>query len=216
LAELAPVDQASGTLSVGVPVPSTYVRVVDPDSMRDVGVGEEGELWIKGPQVVPGYWERPDASRESIVDGYFRTGDVGRMDERGFFYVVDRIKDMINASGFKVWPREVEDYLYQHPAVREAAVVGVPDPYRGETVKAFVSLKTGTSVTAEEIIEFCRGQMAAYKYPRLVEIVDEIPKTTSGKVLRRELRDRAASEPDQVDPAPTRADISRRPDIGTP
>ena len=201
LSELAPVDQVSGTLSVGVPVPSTYVRVVDPDSMRDVDVGEEGELWIKGPQVVPGYWERPDATRESIVDGYFRTGDVGRMDERGFFYVVDRIKDMINASGFKVWPREVEDYLYQHPAVREAAVVGVPDPYRGETVKAFISLKTDISVTAEEIIAFCRGRMAAYKYPRLVEIVDEVPKTTSGKILRRELRERATSHPDRADPA---------------
>lgn len=216
LTELAPLDRASGTLSVGVPVPSTHVRVVDPDSMQDVDVGEEGELWIKGPQVVPGYWERPDATRESIVDGYLRTGDVGRMDDRGFFYVVDRIKDMINASGFKVWPREVEDYLYQHPAVREAAVVGVPDPYRGETVKAFVSLNTGAHTTAEEIIEFCRGRMAAYKYPRLVEIVDEVPKTTSGKVLRRELRDRATSQPDPVDPASPGAGISRRGDIGTP
>ncbi len=188
LTELAPVDAESGTLSVGIPVPSTYVRVVDPESMLDVDAGEEGELWIRGPQVVPGYWNRPEATAEAIVDGYLRTGDVGRMDARGCFYVVDRIKDMINASGYKIWPREVEDHLYQHPAVREAAVVGVPDPYRGETVKAFISLKSGATVTEEEVIDFCRSRMAAYKYPRMVEIVDEIPKTTSGKILRRELR----------------------------
>lgn len=216
LATLAPIDEASGTVSVGIPVPSTYVRVVNPDTMSDVGVGEEGELWIKGPQVVPGYWERPDATRESVVDGYLRTGDVGRMDARGFFYVVDRIKDMINASGFKVWPREVEDYLYEHPAVREAAVIGIPDPYRGETVKAFISLKAGAQVTEEEIVEFCRARMAAYKYPRLVEIVDEIPKTATGKILRRELRDRAAQESHSADSAPEKAGISRRRDIDTP
>ena len=216
LSELAPVDSATGTLSVGIPVPSTHVRVVDPETMRDVGVDEEGELWIKGPQVVRGYWERPDATRESIVDGYLRTGDVGRMDGRGFFYVVDRIKDMINASGFKVWPREVEDHLYEHPAVREAAVVGVPDPYRGETVKVFISLKPGTSVTEDEIIQFCRGRMAAYKYPRLVEIVDEIPKNASGKILRRELRDRGLPKSEPVNSAPSLGGHSRRHDIGTP
>ena len=206
LSELAPVDGPTGTLSVGIPVPNTYVRVVDPETMRDVGVDEEGELWIKGPQVVAGYWERPDATRDSIVDGYLRTGDVGRMDERGFFFVVDRIKDMINASGFKVWPREVEDHLYAHPAVREAAVVGVPDSYRGETVKAYISLKAGATVTADEIVRFCRGRMAAYKYPHLVEILDEIPKNASGKILRRELRDRAARQPNSAEPSPVRAD----------
>ena len=200
-AEIGPVDEASGTVSIGVPVPNTVVRIVDPGTMLDVPVGEDGELWIRGPQVMAGYWDRPDATREAIIDGYFRSGDVGRMDQRGFFYIVDRIKDMINASGFKVWPREVEDYLYQHPAIREAAVVGVPDPYRGETVKAFISLKSGVSVSEDEIIEFCRSRMASYKYPRLVEILDELPKTTSGKILRRELRDRAASAPTSVDPA---------------
>src|SRR5438105_15762295 len=112
------------------------------------------------------------------------------MDEEGWFYIVDRKKDMIIASGYKVWPREVEDVLYQHPAVREAAVVGVPDAYRGETVKAFVALRSGSSVTPEELVEFCRSRMAAYKYPRTVEIVEEIPKTATGKFLRRELRDR--------------------------
>ena len=193
LVEPAPVDPGTGTVSVGLPVPSTWVRVVDPSTLREVPAGEEGELWIKGPQVVPGYWQREDATRETIVDGYLRTGDVGRMDERGFFYVVDRIKDMINASGYKVWPREVEDYLYQHPAIREVAVIGIPDPYRGETVKAFVSLKPGLTAEPAEIVEFARSRMAAYKYPRQVEILDEIPKNASGKILRRELRDREAA-----------------------
>ena len=116
------------------------------------------------------------------------TGDVGFMDDAGWFYVVDRKKDMIVASGYKVWPREVEDVLYEHPAVREAAVVGVPDPYRGETVKAFVSLRPGAAVAPDDLVDFCRDRMAAYKYPRIVEIVDDLPKTATGKILRRELR----------------------------
>ena len=152
---------------------------------------------------MPGYWERQEATAESFADGHFlHTGDVCRMDPEGWFYVIDRAKDMINAAGYKVWPREVEDFLYQHPAVREAAVVGVPDPYRGETVKAFVALQPASSVTPEELIEFCRQRMAAYKYPRSVEIVDEVPKTATGKFLRRELRDRL-NGPTQMGPAPT-------------
>jgi acyl-CoA synthetase (AMP-forming)/AMP-acid ligase II len=137
-------------------------------------------------------------SAAAVQNGELRTGDVGFMDEKGWFYLVGRSKDMIVASGFKVWPREVEEVLYLHPAVREAAVVGVPDPYRGETVKAVISLKHGHSVTPDEIIEFAKRQMAAYKYPRTVEILDELPKTTSGKILRRLLvspADTAASEP---------------------
>ena len=124
------------------------------------------------------------------------TGDVGKMDEEGWFYVVDRKKDMIVASGYKVWPRDVEDVIYQHPAVKETAVVGMPDPYRGETVKAFVALKEGMegSVTPEEIITFCKERMAAYKYPRLVEIVPEIPKTLTGKFLRRTLREKSGAK----------------------
>ena len=186
----APVDEDSGALSVGVPTPGTEVRIVDTETGVDVPVGSVGELWTRGPEVVPGYWQRPDATAESFTDGYLHTGDVGKMDERGWFYLVDRAKDMISAAGYKVWPREVEDYLYQHPAVREAAVVGVPDAYRGETVKAFVSLKSGSSATPDEIVAFCRDRMAAYKYPRQVEILDEVPKTATGKFLRRELRDR--------------------------
>ena len=138
----------------------------------------------------PGYWGRPEESERAIPGGALHTGDVGFMDADGWFYLVDRKKDLINAAGYKVWPREVEDVLYAHPAVREAAVVGVPDAYRGETVKAFVSLRPGERVDPDELIAFCRERMAAYKYPRVVELVDELPETASGKVLRRVLRDR--------------------------
>jgi long-chain acyl-CoA synthetase len=188
LGRKAPVDPNSGALSVGVPIYNTVVRILDEDG-KELPIGEVGEIATSGPQVVPGYWGKPEATAESLPGGELRTGDVGFMDEEGWFYLVDRKKDMINAAGYKVWPREVEDVLYGHPAVREAAVVGVPDPYRGETVKAFVSLKPGASVTPEEVIAFARERMAAYKYPRSVELVDELPKTTTGKILRRELRD---------------------------
>jgi long-chain acyl-CoA synthetase len=185
----APVDPTSGALSVGVPTFNTVVRVVDEEG-QDVPVGEIGEFVTSGPQVVPGYWEKPDETANALPGGALKTGDVGFMDEQGWFYVVDRKKDMINVAGYKVWPREVEDILYQHPAVREAAVVGVPDEYRGETVKAFVSLRPNQTADEAELIAFCKERMAAYKYPRQVELVDELPKTVTGKVLRRELRDR--------------------------
>jgi long-chain acyl-CoA synthetase len=188
----APVDPNSGALSVGVPVFNTVVRILD-EQGNEAPVGEVGELATSGPEVVPGYWNKPEATAESIPGGELRTGDVGFMDAEGWFYIVDRKKDMINAAGYKVWPREVEDVLYGHPAVREAAVVGVPDEYRGETVKAFVSLRSGVGVTEQELVAFCREQMAAYKYPRSVEFLAELPKTTTGKILRRELRDQAKS-----------------------
>lgn len=183
----APVDENSGALSIGVPCFNTMVRILGEDG-KELPVGEVGEMAISGPQVVPGYWNKPEATAESLPGGELRTGDVGFMDEQGWFYIVDRKKDMINASGYKVWPREVEDVLYKHQAVREAAVVGVPDAYRGETVKAFVSLKPGESVTEEDLIAFCKERMAAYKYPRSIVFMEELPKTTSGKLLRRELR----------------------------
>jgi long-chain acyl-CoA synthetase len=183
----APVDPASGTLSVGLPGPDTVVRIID-DKGEDVPFGEHGEIAVSGPQVVPGYWRLPEATAEAFPDGELRTGDIGFMDADGWLYVVDRKKDMINASGFKVWPREVEDVLYTHPAVREAAVVGIPDAYRGESVKAFVSLRPGAVVEPEEISAYCAERLAAYKYPREVEVLPELPKTTSGKILRRELR----------------------------
>jgi len=183
------VDPTSGALSVGVPIFNTVVRVVDEDG-TEVPPGEVGEFVTSGPQVVPGYWEKPEETERALGGGRLRTGDVGFMDEEGWFYVVDRKKDQINVAGYKVWPREVEDVLYQHPAVREAAVVGVPDAYRGETVKAFVSLRSNETADGAGLIAFCKERLAAYKYPRDVEIVDELPKTVTGKVLRRELRAR--------------------------
>lgn len=185
---VTPVDPESGALSVGVPVPSTIVRIVGEDG-AELPFGEIGEIVAEGPQVVPGYWGRPEATAKDIPNGSLHTGDVGFMDNRGWVYIVDRMKDMINASGYKVWPREVEDVLAEHPAVRESAVVGVPHEVRGETVRAFVSLRSGHTATAEELILHCKAQMAAYKYPREVVIVAELPKTVTGKILRRELRD---------------------------
>jgi len=184
-----PVDEASGALSVGVPIYNTVVRIAGDDG-QDLPPGEIGEIVTSGPQVVAGYWNKPEETERAIPGGALHTGDVGYMDAQGWFYIVDRKKDQINAGGYKVWPREVEDVLYEHEAVREAAVVGVPDPYRGETVKAFVSLRPGRTVTADELIAFTRERMAAYKYPREVEFLDEIPKTVTGKLLRRELRAR--------------------------
>ncbi|MCL8012319.1 class I adenylate-forming enzyme family protein [Streptomyces sp. AS02] len=185
----APVDPVSGTLAVGLPGPETVVRIVD-DLGQEVPFGEQGEILVRGPQVVPGYWRRPEATAETFPDGELRTGDIGFMDAEGWLYVVDRKKDMINASGFKVWPREVEDVLYTHPAVREAAVVGVPDGYRGETVKAYISLRPGAETDPDALAAYCKERLAAYKYPRQVEILPDLPKTASGKILRRELRSR--------------------------
>ena len=185
----APVDEASGALSVGVPVYSTIVRIVGDDG-QDLPAGEIGELVTEGPQVVPGYWHKPEETAKALPGGALHTGDVGYMDRDGWFYIVDRKKDQINVSGYKVWPREVEDVLYEHEAVREAAVIGVPDSYRGETVKAYVSLKAGRTATPEELMAHCQQKLAAYKYPRQLEILSEIPKTVTGKILRRELRGR--------------------------
>ncbi|MEA2393027.1 MAG: long-chain acyl-CoA synthetase [Solirubrobacteraceae bacterium] len=188
----APVDAGSGALSVGVPIFNTVVRLVDDDG-NEVAPGEVGEIVTSGPQVVSGYWNKPEETEHAFPGGALHTGDVGVMDADGWFYIVDRKKDMINAAGYKVWPREVEDGLYAHEAVREAAVVGVPDEYRGETVKAFVSLNPGASVDEATLIAFCKERMAAYKYPREIVFLDELPKTASGKILRRELRDTEAA-----------------------
>ena len=183
----SPVDPTSGALSVGLPVPNTVVRIVGDDG-EDLPLGQIGEIVAEGPQVVAGYWGKPDETAANLPGGALKSGDVGFMSPEGWVFIVDRKKDMINASGYKVWPREVEDVLAEHPAVRESAVVGVPDEKRGETVKAFVSLKPGQTVTPEELIEHCRQRMAAYKYPRSVVLMDELPKTVTGKILRREVR----------------------------
>lgn len=184
----APVEAETRALSVGKPMGSTGVTVLGEDG-NPLPHGQIGELAVAGPQIVPGYWRNDAATRDAIRDGRLLTGDVGYVDENGWYYLVDRKKDMIVASGYKVWPREVEDVLYTHRAVLEAGVVGVPDPYRGETVKAYVSLRSGHTATAEELIEYCRTRLAAYKYPRQIEIVEAIPKTATGKILRRQLRE---------------------------
>lgn len=186
--ETAPVDRETQALSVGVPMLSARVVVLDDDG-KSLPPGQLGEFAVAGPQIVPGYWHNDDETHAAMRDGWLLTGDVGYADDDGWHYLVDRKKDMIVASGYKVWPREVEDVLYTHEAVLEAGVVGKPDPYRGETVKAYVSLREGYSATPKELVDFCRTRMAAYKYPREVEVVDAIPKTVTGKILRRELRD---------------------------
>lgn len=188
MGERAPVDPESGSLSVGRAVYDTELRIVD-ESGNDLPDGEYGEIWARGPQITPGYWENPEATAAEITDGFLHTGDVAFRDAAGWIYLVDRKKDMINAAGYKVWPREVEGVLYDHPAVSEAAVVGVADDYRGETVAAFVTLKAGASATEEELTAHCREQLSAYKRPRSIGILDEMPKTATGKIMRRKLRD---------------------------
>ncbi|MDK2889301.1 MAG: long-chain acyl-CoA synthetase [Thermoanaerobacter sp.] len=176
--------------SIGLPLPDTLCKIVDVETgERELPPGEAGELCIKGPQVMKGYWNMPEETAGTLRDGWVYTGDIARMDEEGYFYIVDRKKDMIVAGGFNIYPREVEEVLFEHPKVQEAVVAGIPDPYRGETVKAFVVLKQGQTATEEELIQYCRGKLAAYKVPRQVEFRDSLPKTIVGKVLRRYLRE---------------------------
>jgi long-chain acyl-CoA synthetase len=189
----APVHEASGTLSIGVPLPGVRARVVDPEG-NPLPAGEQGELELAGPAVVPGYWHNDEATAATMPGGRLRTGDVAILDEQGWVYLVDRLKDQINTSGYKVWPREVEDALYEHPAVLEAAVVGEPDEYRGEAVIAYVSLAEGRSATAEELIAFARERLAAYKAPRTVHVLADLPKTQTGKIRRNVLRENAAPQ----------------------
>ena len=184
----APVDEVSGTLAVGVPVSQTDVLVLD-DARMPVDCGEYGELAISGPQVATRYWNKPEESAASFTAQGFLTGDIGFVDDQGWFYIVDRKKDQINVSGFKVWPREVEDTLYGHPAVAECAVVGVPHSYRGEDVCAYIVRRADQAVSEEDIREFCNQRLARFKVPGVVKFVIELPRTASGKVLRRMLRD---------------------------
>jgi fatty-acyl-CoA synthase len=180
---------------LGIPIFGTDSRVVNPETLVELGPNEVGEIISHGPQVFRGYWNKPEADKACFVeiDGkrFFRTGDLGRVDEDGYFFIVDRLKRMINASGFKVWPAEVEAILYAHPAVQEAAIIGTKDPRRGESVKAIVALKTGMRDQVDEgsFIKWCQANMAAYKVPRAVEFVDSLPKTGSGKILWRALQE---------------------------
>ncbi|MGE6488231.1 long-chain-fatty-acid--CoA ligase [Paenisporosarcina sp. NPDC076898] len=173
--------------SVGVPWPDTEAAIFQVDSTEPMPSREIGEICVRGPQIMKGYWNRPEDTENTMRDGWLLTGDLGYMDEKGFFYVVDRKKDMIIAGGFNIYPREIEEVLYEHPAIQECVAVGVPDPYRGETVKAYVVLKEDQHVTEEELNAFCREHLAAFKVPRIYEFRKELPKTAVGKILRRSL-----------------------------
>jgi long-chain acyl-CoA synthetase len=175
--------------SIGVPWPDTDATILSMETGKPLPPGEVGEIAIKGPQVMKGYWNRPEETEKAFQDGWLLTGDLGYMDEDGYFYVVDRKKDMIIAGGYNIYPREVEEVLYEHPAIQEAVVAGIPDPYRGETVKAYIVLKEGKEATEKELDQFARKHLAAYKVPRMYEFRDELPKTAVGKILRRTLVD---------------------------
>jgi long-chain acyl-CoA synthetase len=174
--------------SIGLPLPDVEAKIMDYETFNEKPAGEDGELWLRGPQVMSGYWRRPDETAKTVTeDGWLRTGDIAHMDKDGYFYIVDRLKDIIIASGFNIVPREVEEVLFQHPKVQEAVVAGVPDSYRGETVKAYVVLKPGETSTSDEIRAFCKEHLAPYKVPTQVEFRSDLPKTQVGKFLRRVL-----------------------------
>jgi long-chain acyl-CoA synthetase len=174
--------------SIGLPLDGIEMRVVDADG-NEVAQGQVGEIAIRGHNVMKGYWGRPDATAEVVdADGWFRTGDMGRVDEDGYFFIVDRKKDLVIRGGYNVYPREIEEVLYEHPAVREAAVIGIPHDELGEEVAAAVALKDGADATAADIRSFVKERVAAYKYPRHVWLVDELPKGPTGKILKREIR----------------------------
>jgi long-chain acyl-CoA synthetase len=199
LTEASPTTHSTPTLakrkpgSIGLPFPSTDCKIVDLETgMREVPIGEDGELCVRGPQIMKGYWNRPEETAIALRDGWLYTGDVARMDEDGFFYIVQRKKDMIIVGGFNVYPNEVEDVLFIHRAVLEVVVIGLPDQYRGELVKAFIVLKPGEAVKTDELVEHCRANLAKYKVPTIIEIVESLPRSAVGKVLRRELREMEA------------------------
>jgi fatty-acyl-CoA synthase len=181
-------DKPELLASAGRPILGTEVRVVD-ENDRSVPNGTVGEILVRGPQLMRGYWSLPDATRDTLRNGWMHTGDAGSLDDEGYLYVQDRVKDMIVSGGENVYPREIEDVLHRHEAVADAAAIGVPDETWGEAVKAIVVLRDGASATAEEIIEFCRGSLAGYKRPRSVDFVDALPRNPTGKILKRELRE---------------------------
>jgi len=183
--------------SIGVPIIGTDAKIVDvEDPLQELGIGEAGELMVRGPQVMQGYWNSADETADTLIDGWLRTGDIARMDSDGYFYIVDRKKDLILSAGYNVYPREVEEVLYQHPKVLEAAVIGLPDGMRGEKIAAYLILKPNESATPAEIRTFCRERLAPYKQPRTVVFRDSLPKSLAGKVLRRQLREEVIAGPE--------------------
>ncbi len=177
--------------SVGTPVENFEIKIFD-EHDKEVPLGKWGEICVRGPGVMQGYWNRPDETGETLRNGWLHSGDTGCMDHEGYVFIVDRVKDMINVSGFKVWPAEIEQFLYTHPAIRELAVYGLPHPEKGETVRAAIVLKENAGATAEDITSFCRENLANYKVPASVEFVDELPKNATGKILKQVLRDQAS------------------------
>lgn len=180
--------------SIGIPWPDTDAKIVKNGTLEEVPVGEIGEIAVKGPQVMKGYWNNPEATEEVLKDGWLLTGDMGKMDEDGYFYVVDRKKDVIIAGGFNIYPREIEEVLFEHPDIAEAAVIGVPDDYRGETVKAVIVPKPGAKLDEKQLDEYCRKHLAAFKVPRIYEFREELPKSVIGKVLKRQLVEEAIEQ----------------------
>jgi long-chain acyl-CoA synthetase len=181
--------------SIGIPFPDNDVRLVDVEEGREeVKPGEPGEIIMKGPLIMQGYWNNPEETRGQLVDGWLHTGDIAQTDEDGYIFIVDRKKDMIIAGGFNIYPREIDEVLYQHPKVAEAVSVGVPDEYRGETVKAYIVLKEGEIATEKEIVDFCKTRLTGYKVPRLVEFRGSLPKSAVGKILRKILREEEAEK----------------------
>jgi long-chain acyl-CoA synthetase len=185
-----PVHTGGKAGSIGLPYPFTTCEIVSLDDQKTrMPVGEKGEICFRGPQVMLGYWKRPDATNEVIVDGCLHTGDVGHVDGDGFVFITDRLKEMINASGFKVYPRIIEEAIYEHPSVRECAVIGVDDPYRGQNIKAFIVLKTGESLTAEALGLFLESRLSKIEKPRFYEFRSDLPKSIIGKILKKVLVD---------------------------
>ncbi|MGB5617205.1 MAG: AMP-binding protein, partial [Desulfobacterales bacterium] len=181
--------------SIGLPIPDTQCRIVElNDGRTDLPTGETGELMVKGPQVMTGYWNKSDATAETLVDGWLHTGDIAQMDAEGYFYIVDRKKDMIISGGYNVYPRDIEEVFFEHPKVQEATAIGIPHPKRGEAVKVFIVLKEGATATQEEMIAFCNEKLAKYKWPTEVEFRTELPKSNVGKVLKKELRQKVRKE----------------------
>jgi len=176
--------------TVGVPLPNTDLRIVDTETgTKELPIGEAGEICIKGPQVMKGYYKKPEETAATIRNGWFYIGDIGYLDEDGYLTISDRKKDLIVASGFNIYPNEIDDILFSHPKVLEACCIGVPDEYRGETVKAYIVLEPGETLTVDEVISYCKERLTAYKVPKDIEFIDELPKSAIGKILRRELRE---------------------------